>query len=154
LVTAGPAAKAIISIVGLPYRRFYKQYMDAYGAVTKARAKRSYDAYIHLPVESPLKADGHRPVSEEFRHLSDAMLIETLQELKIPYHVVGGSLKDRVEKIVSIFDLQLVMPIDDAITVAQDRVRSAREILEADARRHAELRPRSLRSRLRYLMRY
>jgi hypothetical protein len=151
---AGLALKTLKAILGLPYKSFYKQYLDAYGTVTKARAKRIYDAYVHLPVEFPMEVDGHRPVSEKFRELSDSILIDTLQQLEIPYHVVGGSLAERVDKIVSIFDLQLVMPLDDAIKVADQRVRSAKEILEADSRRHAELRSRSLRSRLRYLTRY
>jgi hypothetical protein len=151
---AGSIVKAVKTIAGLPYKSFYKQYMDAYGAVTKARAKRTYDAYVHLPVEFPMKADGHRPVSEKFRHLSDSLLIETLQELQIPYHVIGGSIRKRLEHIISTFDLELVMPLDEAIATALERVRAATEILEADARQHAELRSNSLRSRVRYMMRY
>jgi nicotinamide riboside kinase len=151
---AGLMVKTIKSVAGLPYKSFYKQYMDAYGAVTKARAKRTYDAYVHLPVEFPLRADGHRPVSEKFRHLSDALLIETLDDLQIPYHVIGGSIRERLERIISTFGLDLVMPLDDAIDIALDRVRAAREVIEADAREHAARRSRSLRSRLRYMMRY
>jgi hypothetical protein len=101
-----------------------------------------------------MKADGHRPVSEKFRILSDELLIETLQDLEIPYYVVGGSLRDRLDKIIGIFGLTLVMPIDAAIEEAQQRVRTATEILEADARRHAQERSRSLRHRVRYMLRY
>ena len=138
----------------MPYRRFYKQYMEAYGAVTKARAKRSYDAYVHLPVEFPLRPDGHRPVSEEFRALSDKLLVQTLEELEIPYHIIGGTVKERLEKITGIFAQPLVMPLDEAIGIADGRVRRATEILEADARRQSQLRSKSLRRRIRYMMRY
>jgi len=42
----------------LPYRRWYAQYLDFYGIVGKARAKRTYDAYVHLPVEFPASPTG------------------------------------------------------------------------------------------------
>jgi nicotinamide riboside kinase len=151
---AGAVVKAIKVIVGLPYRRFYKQYMDAYGTVVKARAKRIYDAYVHLPVEFPMTADGHRPVSERFRTLSDELLIEALDELGVPYHVVGGTVRERIDKIVDIFGLPLVMPLDEAIDIAQERVRTATEILEADARAHAARRSRSVLRRIKYTLRY
>jgi len=151
---AGPVIRIVKEIIGLPYKKFYQQYMDAYGTVVKARARRSYDAYVHLPVEFPMKADGHRPVSEKFRALSDDLLLATLQDLEIPYYVVSGSLRDRLDKIMGIFGLTLVMPIDAAIEEAQQRVRTATQALEADTRRHAQERSRSLQRRLRYMLRY
>ncbi|MCX4573275.1 ATP-binding protein [Streptomyces sp. NBC_01571] len=128
-------------IVGLPYVAFYRQYMEAYGIVVKARAKKMYDAYVHLPVEFPLKADGHRPVSEEFRALSDRLLIETIEEMGIPYHVVGGSIEERLEKIIGIFEFPLVMPIKDAVEQAKEKVRAATALIEEDAKKAASLRP-------------
>jgi hypothetical protein len=151
---AGLAVRTVKGIAGLPYRAFYKQYMEAYGTVTKARAKRSYDAYVHLPVEFPLRPDGHRPVSEEFRALSDKLLVQTLEELEIPYYIIGGTVKERLEKIAGIFELALVMPLDEAINIAEARVRVAREIIEADARQHSQLRSKSGRRRVKYMMRY
>ena len=41
---------AIKRITGLPVKHFYQRYTDTLGEVTKARAKRPYDAYVHLPV--------------------------------------------------------------------------------------------------------
>lgn len=146
--------RAVKNIAGLPVKRFYRQYMDAYGAVAKARAKRIYDAYVHLPVEFEMKADGHRPVSEKFRQTSDDLLIETLEELEIPYHVVGGTVRERVERIVEIFGLPLVMPLDEAIERAGAKVRRATEILEQDARFHEAQRTKSLRRRASYAVRF
>ncbi len=151
---AGPVLRAVKKVAGLPYRGFYGQYVDAYGSITKARARRSYDAYVHLPVEFPMTADGHRPVSEKFRRLSDELLLQTLQELGIPYYVVGGSMTERLKKILAIFDLRVIMPLDQAVDIAQQRVRSAIETIEADARRHAQLRSRSWWRRMKYAMRY
>jgi nicotinamide riboside kinase len=146
--------KILTETAGLPVKRFYRQYMNAYGQITKARAKRIYDAYVHLPVEFEMKADGHRPVSERFRRMSDELLIETLEEMKIPYHVVRGSVEERVEQIVDIFALPLVMPLGEAVAIAERRVREATEILEADSRQHASARSKSLRRRIGYALRY
>lgn len=151
---ATPLLKAVKVIAGLPVRRFYRQYMDGYGKVVKARAKRIYDAYVHLPVEFEMKADGHRPVSERFRTLSDELLLECIEEMRIPYHVVRGSVRERVERIIELFDLSTVMPMDEAIEIAGRRVRAAIEVLEDDARYHAARRAKSWRQRLSYALRY
>lgn len=146
--------RAIKAVAGLRSRPFYRQYMDAYGRIAKARAKRIYDAYVHLPVEFPMKADGHRPVSEVFRRLSDQLLLETLDELGIPYHVVGGTVVERVQRIIELFDLPQRVPIDEAIAIAHQRVQAAIDVLEADARHHDAQRGKSWRRRIAYALRY
>ncbi len=139
---------------GFRVRHFYQQYMDIYGDLTKARARRIYDAYVHLPVEFPMHVDGHRPVSEKFRLLSDELLLRTLDELGLPYYVVRGSVAERVARIVDLFDLPLVVPIPDAIDQAQERVRAATDVLEADARLHHARRHKPLARRIAYALRY
>ena len=146
--------RIVKEVVGLPSKRFYRTYMAAYGRIVKDRAARLYDAYVHLPVEFEMKADGHRPVSERFRALSDELLIETLDEIRMPYHVVRGTVVQRVEAIVRTFDLPLVMPIDEAIGIAQSRVSAATAILDADAREHAAQRSASPWRRLKHALRY
>ena len=141
---AGLAVRAVKAVMGLPVRRFYRQYMDAYGVISKNRAKRFYDAYVHLPVEFGMAEDGHRPVSEKFRRLSDALLIQALEELGLPYHVVGGTVQERVSKIIEIHGLPRVMPLDEAIAKAQERVGAATAVLEQHARVLAAERNRSL----------
>lgn len=151
---AGLMHRSIKAVVGLPMKPFMKQYADSYGKVVKARAKRTYDAYVHLPVEFEMKKDGHRPVSEKFRNLSDELLLEAIEELQIPCHVVGGTIKERLEKIIAIFDLPVVMPLDEAIELAEKRVRHTIEVLEADDRYHEAQRKKSFWRRLKYAMRY
>jgi hypothetical protein len=151
---AGFALRVTKAVLGLPYRRFYRDYMDAYGVIVKNRAKRLYDAYVHLPVEFEMEQDGHRPVSEPFRLLSDRLLIETLDELGIPYDIVGGSVRERVEKILELHRLPLVVPVDEAIELARERVRRATAVLEEHSRQLAADRNRSLRQRIRYATRY
>jgi nicotinamide riboside kinase len=151
---AGLLERTIKNVAGLPIKRFYRQYMDAYGAVAKNRARRIYDAYIHLPVEFEMKKDGHRPVSEKFRKASDELLLETLEELSIPYHVVGGPIQERVARIVEIFELPTVLPLDEAVDTAVERVRRATALLEEDDRHHANQRAASRWKQLKYAMRY
>jgi len=135
----GSLLRIIKALRGLPARPFYQQYMDAYGMITKNRAKRLYDAYIHLPVEFGLPQDGHRPVSEKFRQVCDQMLIEILEELEIPYHVVRGSVRERLEQIIDHHQLPTVVPLDKAVSIADERVSAAaRENQEYTQRLAAE----------------
>ncbi|WP_225850975.1 AAA family ATPase [Streptomyces sp. HPF1205] len=151
---AGPLHRATKAVVGAPLKPFYQGFADSYGKVVKARAKRVYDAYVHLPVEFAMHRDGHRPVSERFRNTSDRLLLETLDELEIPYHVIGGSLRERLEKIVAAFDMPVVRPIDEAIEIAEARVRETIAVIEADQRYHDAQRRKSTWRRIKYALRY
>ena len=93
---------------------FFEDVIDSMGVAMKQYAKRSYDAFAHLPIEFPLVADGHRPLSERFRALTDELIRDTLDELRIPYHVVGGTLVERLDTIARIFDLPGRMPVEEA----------------------------------------
>lgn len=106
-----------------PYRPLLNEINDAFGAVVKRHALTSYDEFIHLPVEFPLRQDGHRPVSEPFRALSDDLLRHTLDELGIKYHVVPGTLAQRLMRIAEIYHLEPVMPLAEAIFQATLHVR-------------------------------
>jgi hypothetical protein len=144
--------RMIKRVVGIPAKPFYRNYTTAYGAVAKARARRTYDAFVHLPVEFDLRRDGHRPVSERYREVADQLLLETIGELGTPCHIVRGSVAERVEQIVDLFHLPLVMPIDEAICVAVERIETRRnEIAERHVR---EAEPTSAWRRMRYAVRY
>ena len=149
---AGPLLRATKTVLGLPYRKFYRDYMNAYGTIVKNRAQRLYDAFIHLPVEFDMEHDGHRPVSEPFRHLSDRLLVETLNNLDIPYHIVGGTIPERIEQILALHPIPIVMPVEEAIHQAQERVLANTTVLNAHVRELAA--NRTWRERLHYAMRY
>jgi nicotinamide riboside kinase len=144
--------RAAKHIVGLPAKPFFKQYMNAYGMVTKRRAKEIYDVFVHLPVEFELRPDGHRPVSEEYRKVSDALLTDTLDELEIPYHVIGGSVRERVERIIDLLGLPIEVPVEDAVAIAVERVERSQEALAE--RQRANQAPQTLRRRIRAATRY
>lgn len=119
--------RAIKRVVGMPSKPFMQRYMNAYGLVTQARAKRLYDSFVHLPIEFEMARDGHRPVSEKYRRVTDGLLVETLERLEIPYHVVGGSVPERVERIVELYDLPLVLPVPEAVRLAEQRIKAGRD---------------------------
>lgn len=146
--------QTVKKVSGVPVKHFYQSYADVLGDVTKRRASHLYDAYIHLPVEFDMHKDGHRPVSEPFRRLSDKLLTETVETMGKPYHVIGGPIEERIEKIVSLFEMPVVMPIPEAIEKAQIRVEAATKILEEDARFHDAQRGKTLVRQLRYALRY
>ncbi|WP_369356806.1 AAA family ATPase [Streptomyces sp. cg2] len=100
--------------------RFYERVVSQLGVALKQYAKETYDAFVHLPIEFPLDPNGHRPVNERFRTLSDELLLAVLQdELKIPVEIIGGTIPERLDGITKHFDLPRVMPIDEAIEAAQ-----------------------------------
>ncbi|GAA1672411.1 AAA family ATPase [Glycomyces endophyticus] len=146
--------QAVKGLMGLPVKRFYQRYTDTLGEITRARAKRIYDAYVHLPVEFDMRPDGHRPVSEPFRRLSDDLLMEALKDLEIPHRVIGGSIPDRVGQIIDEFGLPTAVPVDQAIAMAEVRVKADLEDLQSDARFHEAQRHKSFARRLSYAMRY
>lgn len=102
--------------------QFFGEVMSNIGSVVKQHSKGAYDVFIHLPVEFPLVVDGHRPVSEAFREMSDELLRRTVGELGTPCHVIGGDLSTRLTTIVQILGLPVASGIDDSIERAQREV--------------------------------
>jgi hypothetical protein len=103
--------------------KFLKEVMLNFGAVAKDYAKEHYESFIHLPVEFPIALDGHRPVSELFRQKSNDLLLKTLNELEIPYYVVGGTVKERLLKIAEIYQIAPVMTVEKAIENANEEMK-------------------------------
>lgn len=95
--------------------RFFEDVIGQLGLAMKRHVQGTFDRFVHLPNELPLAADGHRPVNERFRSMSDEMLIQTLIELAIPYRVIGGDLSERLAEIVAQFHFPTVMSIPEAI---------------------------------------
>jgi hypothetical protein len=117
----------------LPHKRLLNDFNEAFGAVVKRHAKKAYDEFIHLPVEFPLVKDGHRPVSEEFRALSDQLLLKVLHELGIKVQIVSGTIEQRLTKIAEIYGFEPVMPIEQAVAEAKARVQAQHKLVETDA---------------------
>ncbi|MFD3543118.1 AAA family ATPase [Streptomyces sp. NPDC058662] len=97
---------------------FFAKVVEQFGFALKQHVKDTFDAYVHLRHELPIAADGHRPMNEGFRATIDDMLLATLDELEIPYHVVSGTMPERLETIAGIFGLDAVMSTEEAIELA------------------------------------
>lgn len=99
--------------------RHFDEVLDQFGRAFKQHINGTYDTFVHLRHELPLAEDGHRPMNEAFRATCDEMMLDAVAELDMPCYVVGGTLPERLGRIVEILDLPVVMGIEDAITLAQ-----------------------------------
>jgi nicotinamide riboside kinase len=118
------AVKALLAAPSLP---FLRRYVRAYGTMARCHALEGYDAVVHLPVEFPMDADGHRPVSERYRSLSDRDLHQQLVALGLPVHVVAGPIHERVEQVIGLLDLPVRTAVTDAVARADDEIARSRE---------------------------
>lgn len=119
-------AKAILGISG---RSFYKKYMNAYGEVAKIHSKQWYTDVVHLPVEFPMSADGHRPVSEKYRILSDEEIQKGFISIGKHPQLISGSQRERLEKIIKLYDLPIIVPIEEVVLRAEQVIKTNREAI-------------------------
>lgn len=99
--------------------KFFADVIAQFGHAFRQHVKASFDAFVHLRNELPLSADGHRPLNDRFRATCDEMLLSTLDDLQIPYHVIGGEFPKRLTTICELFGFTPVMGVDEAIALAQ-----------------------------------
>lgn len=90
---------------------------DHIGRLAKHHAKQTYSAMYFLPIEFGL-AEDNRPINENFRTLSDEVMLPALAEIGVPFHTVTGSPAQRLEKILEISGLPALMDIDKAVAEA------------------------------------
>jgi hypothetical protein len=102
----------------LPYTIPMSIFINDYEKLVKLHTKRSYDLFIHLPIEFPIAQDGHRPVNENFRRHSNDYLINTLHELGMPYIIAGGSIEDRLSTVIKYLGITPQMPVKEAVALA------------------------------------
>jgi hypothetical protein len=100
----------------------FKETMEVYGKMVRQRLNQ-YDLFIHLPIEFPLTADGHRPVNERFRSMCDRLLRNTYMELALPVYEVKGSIQERLELAVRYLQLSPKMDVHEAIAISKQIVK-------------------------------
>lgn len=114
------AGKRLLNKIKLiPYTIPMAKFINDYEKLVKYHTSKSYDIFIHLPIEFPIVLDGHRPVNEKFRRLSNGYLVHTLKELNMPYIVIGGSIEDRLREITKQLNLPIKMTIEEAVALAK-----------------------------------
>ncbi|MGX6608402.1 hypothetical protein ACWKSP_40730, partial [Micromonosporaceae bacterium Da 78-11] len=119
---------------------FFEEVIGQLGAAMKRHVRDTFDVFVHLPNELPLTADGHRPVNERFRSMSDEMLLKTLTELEIPYHVIGGDIASRLTVITQTLGLPAVRSVSEAIELAEQEYAAIDTTIETLRTRSAETR--------------
>ncbi|KMZ13463.1 putative ATP/GTP-binding protein, MmyX [Candidatus Burkholderia humilis] len=103
-----------------PEMLFFGKVVREFSKSFKRHVKSTYDVFIHLRHELPLINDGHRPMSNQFRTQIDNMLLETLEELAIPYYVVHGDIASRLGSIATLLEIEFVLSAEEAIALAKE----------------------------------
>lgn len=119
--------QAIKAVLGLSSIKFFKKYLKAYGTVVSTHAKNCYTHVIHLPIEFPMDPDGHRPVSERYRRLSDVEMQDEFSKYGIPIYEVTGTIEQRVGKIIKLLNLPQICSIQEAQKKAIEIISCDRE---------------------------
>jgi predicted ATPase len=117
-------AKAALTVPSLP---FLKRYVAAYRTMASLHTRENYDHIVHLPVVFPMDPDGHRPVSERYRRLSDAGLRREFVGLGFQVHEVAGSVEARIDQIIDRLTLPRFCESDEAVAQARDEITRSRE---------------------------
>lgn len=130
-VGLNPGAPLVQQVVkgalAVPSAPFFRRYVRAYGTMARHHALDGYDEVVHLPVEFGMSADGHRPVSERYRLLSDRRLRREFMALGLPVHVATGAIETRVESVIQQLDLPTVLAVPEATARAREEIRASRE---------------------------
>lgn len=58
-----------------------------------------YDLYVFVPIEFDMQPDGIRPEGEDYRHKLDEQIRSLLDEYKVGYIKVSGTVKERVAQV-------------------------------------------------------
>lgn len=117
------------AVLGLPARSFFRKYLDAYGQVANQHAKEWYTDAVHLPIEFDMDPDGHRPVSEKYRVLSDQELRTAFIDIGLEPKIITGKQVERVQQIVESYNLPIVVPIEEAVQLAEKKIQGNREMV-------------------------
>ncbi|MFJ8083990.1 AAA family ATPase [Streptomyces sp. NPDC096205] len=99
--------------------RYFGEVFAQLGHAFKQHVRDTYDAFVHLRNELPVRNDGHRPMNDRFRSTCDEMVLSTLAELGVEHHVIGGSVAERLDTIVGLFHLTPVMSVEQAVEKAE-----------------------------------
>ena len=99
--------------------RYFEDVIEKLGVPAKQHAKANYDAFVRLPIEFPMVADGHRPVNERFRLLADEMIQAEVDKLGIPTFTAGGTVEERLVSITGHYNLPTVISIEEAVARAK-----------------------------------
>jgi hypothetical protein len=144
--------QVVTGVLSLPSLPFLRRYVRAYGTVARIHSREAYDAVVHLPVEFAMAPDGHRPVSERYRVLSDRDLRHEFRALGFDVHEARGPVARRVTRVIETLALPQVCDVEEAVALARQTITRSRE--EVSRRILAQDQPLSLGDRLHLTFRF
>ncbi|WP_170837496.1 AAA family ATPase [Actinopolyspora xinjiangensis] len=100
--------------------RALESVVDDLGLLMKRHAERSYDAFLHVPVEFDMTGDG-QPINENFRLISDDILLPELESTGIPVYTVGGDIRERLEQCQKALGIDAVNEIEEVVRQVGER---------------------------------
>lgn len=115
------------AIMGIPFKPFMKKYLSSYETVVNQHTQEWYSDVVHLPVEFAMDPDGHRPVSEEYRQLSDQEILKSFRQIGFEPKLVSGTIEHRLATIIKLYHLPQEMELSKAIEQAQEQIAKNRE---------------------------
>ncbi|MBH0776174.1 hypothetical protein [Nocardia bovistercoris] len=98
----------------LPYRTFEKRFLGALGEIVHRRARTTYHGFVHLRLD-PASVDDD---VDTFRTTTDQVIREAIHATSVPYVVTAGTVEEIVTGVAGMFQLPLLMPVDDAVNAA------------------------------------
>lgn len=102
-------------ITMMPYNKALIKCYEAFGEVIKMYMLETYNSIIHLPVEFEYGNSTAYPDFRKTRKMCDELMIQILEDMGIRHYIITGDIKDRLEKIIKIYDLKPVVNIETAI---------------------------------------
>lgn len=115
------------AILGFYIKPFFGKYLNAYGQVTTMHAKQWYTDVVHLPIEFEMDPDGHRPVSEKYRVLSDEEIQKAFTDIGLEPCLIKGNQYHRLKNIIEYYNLPVVVPLEEAVVKAIEVISNNRE---------------------------
>lgn len=86
--------------------------VEQLGAVIRQRTAYAYDLFVHLPADVPLHEE-ETSINEQFRRLSDRLMLEILDEMCCPVHIVAGDVEERALQVAHLVRVATPHPLPD-----------------------------------------
>jgi hypothetical protein len=100
---------------GTNERSYYAEVFRQLGIAYRDHVKTAFDVFVHLSNELTITNDGHRPMNNQFRKQADEFVLEGIKESGVPYVIISGDVRSRLEMIVNELSLPTVITIEDAL---------------------------------------
>lgn len=109
---------AIMKIIK-PIISFNLKIANGYGIILKEHSRNNYHSFIHLDINDNYTSE-FSDKTKRFRKEYDRLFLQHLKEINVPYYIVSGTLEQRLQRIIELFNIKPVMTIAEAIHLATE----------------------------------